>query len=241
MEYVWLIWSLIILVLWVLIYALKPHFRKVMLKMSLTTMPFGLTEPLFVPEYWFPPSLFNLAEKTGFDIESLIFSFAIGGIGTALYLLINKRDVIEIPKTERGLARHRLHRYILFVPPLVFTLLAWFTTLNHIYCGILAMFSGALATLYCRPDSKGNIWVGGILFALLYFIYFGSILPFYPDYVQLYWNLDALSQVLILGIPLEELLFAFTFGMYWSSLYEHLYWHRLVTSHPTKTKAYGSV
>jgi hypothetical protein len=27
--------------------------------------------------YWAPPSLFSLAQKTGFDIESLIFSFAI--------------------------------------------------------------------------------------------------------------------------------------------------------------------
>jgi hypothetical protein len=43
-------------------------------------MPMGLTEPFFVPEYWTPPSLFNLTEKTGFDIESLIFSFAIDGI-----------------------------------------------------------------------------------------------------------------------------------------------------------------
>jgi hypothetical protein len=48
-------------------------------------MPFGLTEPLFVPRYWDPPSLFNLAATTGFDIESLIFCFAIGGIGAVLY------------------------------------------------------------------------------------------------------------------------------------------------------------
>jgi len=87
MQYVWFIWSLIILALWAIIYLLRKESRKEMLKMSLITMPFGLTEPLFVPEYWFPPSLFNLAIKTGFDIESLIFSFAIGGIGTVLYNL----------------------------------------------------------------------------------------------------------------------------------------------------------
>ena len=73
-----------------------------MLKMSLITMPFGLTEPLFVPEYWMPPSLFHLAERTGFDIESLIFSFAIGGIGTVLYNLIFKKGYIDMPHTERS-------------------------------------------------------------------------------------------------------------------------------------------
>ena len=56
-----------------------------MLLVSVFTMPFGLTEPLFVPRYWDPPSLFNLAATTGFDIESLIFCFAIGGIGAVLY------------------------------------------------------------------------------------------------------------------------------------------------------------
>ncbi len=240
-QYVWFVWSLIILGVWGIIYMGRPDYRRVMLKMSLITMPFGLTEPLFVPEYWDPPSLFNLAEKTGFDIESLIFSFAIGGIGTVLYHLVQRRNLIEIPVSERKHARHRLHRYILLVSVLVFALLAFFTSLNHIYCGIIALFTGALATLYCRPDLKGKIWIGGLLFSLLYFLYFGSILPFYPDYVELYWNLEALSQVLILGIPLEELLFAFSFGMLWSSLYEHLYWQKLVKELKPKLNPYGSL
>ena len=233
MQYVWFIWSLIILALWAVIYLFKKDSRKEMLKMSLITMPFGLTEPLFVPEYWMPPSLFDLAAKTRFDIESLIFSFAIGGIGVVLYNLIFKQTFQEITHTERNHRRHRLHIYSLFVPAIVFLILALFTSLNHIYCGTIAMFLGGLATLYCRPDLKRKIWVGGILFTVLYFIYFGSILPFYPRYVELYWNLDNLTHILVLGIPIEELLFAFTFGMYWSGLYEHLYWHKLISLHKT--------
>ncbi len=234
MQYVWFIWSLIILALWAIIYLSNKGFRKEMLKMSLITMPFGLTEPLFVPEYWMPPSLFDLAEKMGFDIESLIFSFAIGGIGIVLYNLIFKRGLAEIPHTERSNHRHKLHTSTLFTPVFVFILLALFTSLNHIYCGIIALFIGGLATLYCRPDLKGKTWVGGILFTVLYLIYFGSILIFYPQYMELYWNLDNLTHLLVLGIPIEELLFAFTFGMFWSGLYEHLYWQKLF--HLNKTR-----
>ena len=73
----WLVFSLILLGIWLIIFLLKKSIRKKMFLVSLFTMPFGLTEPLFVPEYWDPPSLFNLAANTGFDIESLIFSFAI--------------------------------------------------------------------------------------------------------------------------------------------------------------------
>ena len=241
MQYVWFMWSLIFLGIWLLIYASKPSYRRVMLKKSFITLPFGLSEPLFVPEYWSPPSLFNLAEKIGFDIESLIFSFAIGGIGTVLYQLIYRQDVVEMSHTERNHARHRFHQYILLVPVVVFILLAYFTTLNHIYCGVIAMFTGALATLYCRPDLKVKIWVSGLLFTLLYFVYFGSILLFYPEYIELYWNLDALSHIQILGVPLEELLFAFSFGMLWSSFYEHLYWQKLVKEIKPKISPYGSL
>lgn len=227
MQYVWLIWSLIMLALWAVIYFVKKDFRRIMLPVSLLTMLFGLTEPLFVPEYWSPPSLFDLAEKTGFDIESFIFSFAIGGIGSVLYHLAFPSLPRRMDEAEKVSTRHRLHLYLLFLPFVVFPVLGLATNLNHIYCGIIALFAGALGTLYCRPDLKGKILIGGVLFTVLYFLYFGSILIFFPAYVTTYWNLSALSNVLILGIPLEELLFAFTFGMYWSGVYEHFSWYAL--------------
>jgi hypothetical protein len=66
-----------------------------MLRVSTLTALFGLTQPLFVPAYWNPPSLFDLAHRTGFDIESLIFCFAIGGLGAAGYRVL-------APASDRG-------------------------------------------------------------------------------------------------------------------------------------------
>src|SRR3989344_3479519 len=99
----WLIFSLILFVIWIIIFIFNKS-RKEMLIVSALTMPFGLTEPFFVPEYWSPPSLFNLAANTGFDIESLIFSFAIGGIGSVLYETIFKsgHEKIHIKKSLRS-------------------------------------------------------------------------------------------------------------------------------------------
>lgn len=37
----------------------------------------------------------------------------------------------------------------------------------------------------------------------------------------------AISGVLVLGIPVEELAFAFSLGFLWSSAYEHLKWQKL--------------
>ena len=89
------------------------------------------------------------------------------------------------------------------------------------------MFIGALATLYCRPNLKYKIWVGGLLFTVYYSIFFYSLIILVPNYVTKVWNLPVLSGILVFGMPTEELLFAFTFGMLWSSLYEHFLWLRL--------------
>lgn len=228
MQYAWLIWSLGFLAVWFLIYLFQPTFRKEMLYMGLGTMLFGFTEPLFVPGYWVPPTLFDLARKTGFDIESLIFTFSIGGIGSVIYKIIFGKSTIPVESHEKMHRRHRFHVYILLIPVPVFLALAIFSGLNHIYCGIIAMFLGAIAALYCRPDLKFKIWAGGLLFLVFYFAFFGILVLVYPDYVHHVWNLKALTGVLVLGIPIEELLFAFTFGLYWSSLFEHISWQKLI-------------
>lgn len=221
------------LALWVLLYWLKKDSRKIMLPVAGFTFLFGFTEFLFVPEYWLPPTLFNLAAKTQFDIESFIFSFAIGGIGGVIYSLVYPGVEVSMSEKDKIEHRHHLHKYAFLLPVIIFLSLAVFTKLNHIYCGIIALFIGALATLYCRPDLKLRIWMGGVLFILLYYIYFGSILLFFPLYVKLYWNLPALTGILITGIPIEELAFAFTFGMYWAGLYEHVYWVTIKSNGPS--------
>ena len=195
--------------------------------MSLFTMPFGLTEPLFVPEYWNPPSLFNLASTTGFDIESLIFSFAIGGIGAVLYESFFKIKHEKMSKKEMQSKRHRFHMLALTSPVIVFLFLFFFTNINPIYSASIAMFTGGIAAILCRPNLKQKIIISGIIFLLLYFLFFLFFNLIYPYAVTEFWNLSAISGILILGVPIEELMFGFTFGMIWSSLYEHIFWYKI--------------
>ncbi len=69
--------------------------------------------------------------------------------------------------------------------------------------------------------------VSAILFLGVYFVYFHTLTALFPGYVQSVWNLKALSGILIAGVPVEELLFAFAFGFYWSTTYEHFTWKKL--------------
>ncbi len=229
MQYAWLIWSLILLAIWAAVYLSlrSKESRKEMLVVSLWTSLLGLTEPLFVPEYWSPPSLFDLAMKTGFDIESLIFSFGIGGIAVVLYERIFKTRHETIPQSVQHSQRHRYHFWAIASAPIIFIILLFATELNPIYSSAIALTLGGLAALYCRPDLKKKMIVGAFIFLVLYFLYFLILIAMYPGYVEQVWNLKDISGILIFSIPLEELMFAFSFGFLWSSVYEHIKWYRI--------------
>jgi hypothetical protein len=225
MHYVWLIWSSAFLIPWAVLYLAKPAFRREMLRVSLATSLLGLSEPIFVPAYWNPPSLFDLAQRTGLDIESLIFCFAIGGIGAVLYNTLAGRKLSPLTPAERHGRRHRWHRLSIMSPFLVFPVL-YFLPWNPIYAGIVAMMTGGIANVLCRPDLLRNTMAGGLLFLMLYAVFMLLLVIFVPGYIERVWNLPALSGVLPGGIPLEELAFGFSFGLYWAGIYEHFTWHR---------------
>ena len=196
-SYAYLVLSLALFGAWVLLAAVRRDIHREMVRVSVGTMFLGLTEPLFVPEYWNPPTLGDLARRTGFDLESLLFSFAIGGIVFSAYHVLFGNAPSESMEHERGHPRHRYHA-----------------------------LGGFFATLYCRPDLWLKMVASGVLFLFLYLVVFALFSLAFPGYVPTVWNLKAVSGLLLWGVPLEELLFAFTFGLYWSSMYEHLAWRR---------------
>lgn len=229
MQYAWFIWSLILLAIWLAVYLLlkSRENRKEMLVVGLWTSLLGLTEPLFVPAYWNPPSLFDLAVRTGFDIESLIFAFGIGGLAVVAYEWMFRARHRAMSHQERHAVRHRYHLAALLVAPAILIALLLVTEWNPIYASVIALMTGGFATWYCRPDLKRKMFASAFIFLGLYFLYFLTLTAMYPGYVEQVWNLGAISGILFVGIPLEELMFAFSFGFFWSSIYEHVAWRKL--------------
>lgn len=219
-QYVWLFWSLAFLAVFAAIYVFARRQRRQMLLVGAATAPFGLTEPLFVPEYWAPPSLFDLAARTGFDLESIIFTFSVGGIAAVLFNLVTSRE----SRAARIAAMHAYRSYhalALATPAVVFLALVplgW----NPIYPALIAMAAGATATQLCRPDLLAKTLLGGLLFLVFYSVFLFGVRVTAPGYIEGVWNLPALSGVMIAGIPLEEFLFGMAFGLYWAGIYEHL-------------------
>ncbi|TFH48912.1 MAG: hypothetical protein E4H01_05375 [Lysobacterales bacterium] len=227
-QYVWIVWAGAFLLPWAVLWAAFPAHRRTMLWASIFTAPFGLTEPLFVPEYWSPPSLFDLALRTGFDIESLVFCFGIGGVAAVIYNVLTGTNLEPLSEQERRLPLHKHHYKALAAPFVVFPLL-YLLPVNPIYPGIAAMIVGTVTTILCRPDLKTKTWVGGVVFTIYYAAFVLGLEWLSPGYVQRVWNLDALSGLLMGPVPFEELAFAAVFGMYWSGVYDHFSWRRLVS------------
>src|SRR3989344_7082167 len=109
MQYAWLVWSLMLWAVWIVVYCSlrNADSRKEMLIVSLWTSLLGLTEPLFVPEYWSPPSLFDLALRTGFDLESLLFAFGVGGLAVVIYERVFPVRHEQMGTEEKHLPRHK--------------------------------------------------------------------------------------------------------------------------------------
>ena len=158
-RYVWLFWSLFSLLPWLFLFAAFPRQRRIMWKASLWTMPFCLTEIVFVPAYWDPPRVLDRLIPYGFDIESLIFSFGIGGVAVVLYNVLTGHSLRRVPLRERLGPMHRHHYAALASPFVAFPLLSLLTW-NPIFSGIAAMFVGAFAAMVCRPDLRKKTWLG---------------------------------------------------------------------------------
>ena len=221
--YEWFLFALIWTALWLLFYFERPLLRKRMLLASLFGALIGLGEPFFVPRYWSPPSLFNLNVTTHFDVESIIFFFASSGIAAIMYEAALGDKYQSANSDELG-AKSRLHLYALGATPAVFLPLYFLTSLNPIYCISIAMSVGAVAAVACKPSLIKNAVLGGALFTGLNFFFFAFMSTAFPSFLSI-WNMSTLSKILVLGIPVETLMFGFTFGMAWSGVYLHVKRH----------------
>lgn len=170
-------------------------------------------------------------DSTRFDIESVIFCFGIGGVGAVLYDVLARTHAVAVETEERHHPRHRWHVWALLTPFIVFPALC-FLPWNPIYEGIASMVAGSVTGAICRPDLKRRMVAGSGIFLLYYLTLLVGLELTAPGYIERVWNLDAVSGVRLFAFPIEELLFAVSFGAYWSGVHEHMTWRRGEPIHP---------
>ncbi len=220
MQYAYLIGCLIFLVVWLLFFILRKDLRKEMIFGSILSLPFGFSEYLWVPEYWNPPSLFNLISTYGVGIESFLFCFFCGGMAAVIYEIIGRKKMVKIRLQHRYLFGPYISVIIIFIS------LEFIFTERTIYNAIISLLIGATIIAIKRKDLIGQIIFGGIFFAIIYFLLFLIFNRLFPDYISMTYTLENLWGIMILGVPLEEVVISFSAGAVWSSFYEYIRGYR---------------
>jgi len=215
-KYGYFIGGIILFIVWLILFFIRKDLQKEIIFASILGLPFAFTEFLFVPEYWNPPSLFNLISNIGFGIESLMFAFFVSGICSITFEILTSKKLFHFSKYNR-------FRYIPYICILsTFIILELIFPNKSIYNLMISFSIGAILLFSLRKDLLIQILSSGLIFSILYFLLFLYFNELFPQYITNIYSLKNFWGIVIFKVPLEEILFAFTVGMCYSSLYEFI-------------------
>ena len=219
--YAYLTSSVILGLVWLVLYFHRKDLRYEMIFVSLLFLPFGLTQPLFVPEYWNPTVLYKFFGL--FDIESLMHTFFIGGIAASLYEEFFGYFLVR----PRGAHAPRHHAYVVYgtliISGVVLVAVKFYTSLSVLEAWFAIVVLLAPYFLAVRPDLIKPSALAGVTFMALYvgILLFVNFV-FGGNFILHEWNFQGLWGQFIFGIPLEEYVYGFFLGMIFGTVYEEI-------------------
>lgn len=210
-PYLYLKAVLVGVVVWAVLFSIKKSQRKEMLAMGLIgAMLVPLQELWYTQDYWHPEYIGNWPW-----IEDMLFGFFALGVSAVIYESLPFKHLKEIKK-------YRGH-------PLVFVSLVLLGGLgmvllvpfmNSIYAASLAFFAAWAIILMVRRDLFVPSIISGLLVMGLSILTYRLLFIKAPNLINAWWELENISGFLVAGIPVEELLWFFTMGLFGGSLYE---------------------
>lgn len=201
-------------IVWILIYIFRKDLRKELWWSSIICAPLGFFEPVWFMYYWDPrPTLFDLTTKIGFDIESILLMFLIGGISGSLYEVLFHRRLKLSNTVDVKL------NYLVLVFLVTYVISQFILQINAIYSTYIGVFSCLIVIAIIYTKYLKIFLYSGLAFLVIYgglFILFGI---FFPGYIEQVYSTAQISGIKIFSVPLEEYLFALFFGGMWAILY----------------------
>lgn len=220
-TYPFLCMSVILMGVCVVCMMMSPSRRFPMLLSGSLCVPFCLYEVIFMPEYWTPVRM-----AMGFvGLEDIMFSFSTGSMAW-FFATCCLRGRITLSIRPWRFSRRFFGCSILGVGLSLILRSAGFRVMTATLLAVVVGFV-ALAWRYRRLQ-----WIsipGALGFTLLHVIVFKAVLMVSPHFL-LQWNLQELWGVSVLGLPVEEVLWAFCFGAVWPRFMAYVFDASLVGS-----------
>lgn len=214
-PYVYLVGDLLFGAVWLALFFLRKDLWRELLTMSVVG---GLLAPgalIYLPDYWNPE---HIVGDFPLGIEDFLFAFFIAGIGGVLYEVATRR--VHTLCVCRRVPRRRIIGIIVAAIAVLGVSVYGFK-MNSIYANYLAFGFLFAYILYFRRDLLWQSLASGTAVALLMFLFYQIWIVLYPGIIEHWWNLAEISGILIVGVPLEELLWGLSWGMAGGALYEY--------------------
>lgn len=220
-KFIYLVLTIPFLVIWLILFLSRKDLRREILKISSITAVLGpLSEFFYFRDYWSPQSVFNFS-ILNFPImlEDVLFGFVIGGIGSVIYEIILKKKQKNVRSKP-----NKIYIVILF---LVVFLGCLFLKINSIFASSLGFISSGVYILFKRKDLFFNSLLSGLLTSFVMFLIYNFLFNFLfknpNDLFETGWHLyNTNLGALFLGIPVTELVWAFSWGFLAGPLYEFI-------------------
>lgn len=215
-KYLYLFSSIVLGLFWLLLFLVRRDLRREILVMSLVLFPLGvvLEKMWYFKDYWQPEFV------TGWPIsvEDALFGFFLAGISAVIY---------EELAGKRFINRHkRSHNWLLVFFVVIILLTTFVLTnifnINSIYSSSLGFLISATIIITIRKDLIKDALISGIFIGGGAFFGYQIIFTLFPELIKRWWMLENISGIMIIGVPIEEVLWFFSVGMFIGPIYEFI-------------------
>lgn len=202
-QYTYLLWSLLLLGVFILLFLATPEKREAMLVASVYSTPYAIASLMFVPEYWAPVRLGNPV----IGVEDLVFSFANGGVAW----WIATRTTQERVRVEFRLKRSIWRYWNCSNIGIAIAGSLWVLGVRVMPAFWVAMALMLVFFLYKHPWYWRLSMAGAIGFTAVYAVLTSAVFHLNPAFAA-QWSADNLSGHVLGSVPVEEFLWAMGYG-----------------------------
>jgi len=206
-SYMYLIFNLFFLFIFVIGLTVFRNKKEQILFSSFFALPQAFLALTLVPVYWNPQKIPFL----GVGLEDFLFCFLTGGlVWISVLVFFNKRIVYNF---NWGITIIKLVVCIGF--GIVFLTLLYFMNIRNIINPFMIMifWSGFVLILHQEYWKIGLS--GALLFSVIYSLSLKIMIIFWPTFIS-FWTFKNLSNLTLLRLPIEEMVWAFLYGGSWS-------------------------
>ena len=222
-QYAYLVGNILLFLIWFVIFYFRKDLRKEQIIVGLIVALFApITDYLFFfSDYWRPEYSMSLNLKSVVvGIESPLFGFLIGGISTAIYEFFMKRKAL-FSKPRNFLT------ILVIISNISGVFLLILIGLNSIWASVIMLILCSLYMVYKDKDLKGDMFWSSITLTFIIIVLYSIWFWIYPDAYQKFWIVNNLSGLKIGRIPIEEVVWFFSAGLFIGILYE--FWKNVRT------------